>query len=284
MTAELEQTNVSTPPSRAARSGSDRAAATLRRSGSTLLLTIVIVIVGWEAILRLTGISSYVAKGPLDVLGYLFSDPDAAENRSVIGADLLITLVDTVVGFVAGLAAALLAAVVFTAWRGVEHALMPIAMFLASVPLVAMAPVVIIITGRGGPAVAVIGGIVVLFPSLVSIMFGLRSVSPIVLDVVAVLGGSSWTAIRKAAMPSAVPSLFAAVRISVPGAITGALLAEWLATGRGMGATIQLAIPRAQFDALWANVVVVTVVSLVLYNLVRVLESVVLARMGMRGR
>jgi ABC-type nitrate/sulfonate/bicarbonate transport system permease component len=83
------------------------------------------------------------------------------------------------------------------------------------------------------------------------------------------------------ALPSSLPSFFAAVRISVPGAITGALLAEWLATGEGIGGAIGGYIAQAQFSALWASVVVVTAVSLVLYNLVQIVENVVLARMGM---
>ena len=82
-------------------------------------------------------------------------------------------------------------------------------------------------------------------------------------------------------MPSSLPAFFAAVRISVPGAITGALLAEWLAVGGGIGGSIGGFIPQAQFTALWASVVAVTAVSLILYNVIQIVEDVVLARMGM---
>jgi ABC-type nitrate/sulfonate/bicarbonate transport system permease component len=99
--------------------------------------------------------------------------------------------------------------------------------------------------------------------------------------VVAVYGGSPWTALRKVALPASLPSFFAAVRISVPGALTGALLAEWLATGDGLGSAIQTAYSQVQFSLVWSAVVVVTAVSLVLYNVVQLLETVVLARMGM---
>jgi len=176
---------------------------------------------------------------------------------------------------------ALLGAIVFQLSKGIEHALMPVAMLLRSVPLVAMAPVIIMIFGRDVWSVAVIGGIVVLFPALVSIAFGLKSASPQMHDVVTVYGGTPWTALRKVALPSSSPSFFAAVRISVPGAITGALLAEWLATGEGIGGAIGGYIAQAQFSALWASVVVVTAVSLGLYNVVQIAENVVLARLGM---
>lgn len=256
----------------------------LRALGSSILtfvVTIAAVLVLWVGVLWVFDVSPYIAKGPLDVYDFLFTVPDAAANRAEIGGNLAVTLGDALIGFAAGLAVALLGAIVFQLSKGAEHALMPVAMLLRSVPLVAMAPVIIMIFGRDDWSVAVIGGIVVLFPALVSIAFGLKSASPQMNDVITVYGGSAWTALRKVALPSSLPSFFAAVRISVPGAITGALLAEWLATGEGIGGAVGGYIAQAQFSALWASVVVVTAVSLVLYNLVQIVENVVLARMGM---
>ena len=135
---------------------------------------------------------------------------------------------------------------------------MPVAMLLRSVPLIAMAPVIIMIFGRDLWTVAVIGGIVVLFPALVNISFGLKSASAQMNDLVDVYGGGAWSKLRKVAMPSSLPAFFAAVRISVPGAITGALLAEWLAVGGGIGGSFGGFISQAQFTALWASVVAVT--------------------------
>ena len=89
---------------------------------------------------------------------------------------------------------------------------------------------------------------------------------------------------RKVALPSSLPEFFAAVRISVPGAITGALLAEWLAVGGGIGGAVGGYIAGAQFSAVWTAVVLVTGTALILYNLVQIVESVVLARMGMADR
>ena len=77
------------------------------------------------------------------------------------------------------------------------------------------------------------------------------------------------------------PSFFAAARVSVPGAVTGALLAEWLSTGKGIGGSIQKFNSGAQFDKLWASVALITITTLLLYNLVAAVETSVLARMGM---
>jgi ABC-type nitrate/sulfonate/bicarbonate transport system permease component len=256
----------------------------LGRSILTFILTIVAVAVIWVGALAVFGISPYVGKGPLDVWNFLFTVPNAAANQAQMFGQLGVTLGHSAVGFAAGLVVALLLATLFQLSKGVEQALMPLAMLLRSVPLVAMAPVIIMIFGREFASVAVIGGIVVLFPALVNIAFGLKSASPQMNDLVTVYGGSSWTRLRKVALPSSLPEFFAAVRISVPGAITGALLAEWLAVGGGIGGAIGGYISGAQFSALWTAVVLVTGTALLAYNLVQILESVVLARMGMADR
>lgn len=247
----------------------------------TFVLTLVAVLGLWVGVLWVFQISPLIAKGPVDVWNWLFTVPAAEANRAMLAENVLVTLGHSVIGFVAGLVAALVLATLFQLSKGIEHALMPVAMLLRSVPLVAMAPVIILIFGRDIVTIAVIGGIVVLFPALVNISFGLKSAPPQMNDLVDVYGGGSLTKLRKVAFPSSLPAFFAAVRISVPGAITGALLAEWLATGGGIGGSIGGFIPQAQFTALWASVVAVTAVALILYNVIQIVEDVVLARMAM---
>lgn len=250
------------------------------QSAANVAISLAVVLGVWVAALELLDVSSYIGKGPLDVWNYLAAEEDAAANRAQILADLGRTMADAGIGFASGLVVALAIATLFTLFRGVEHALMPLAMLLRSVPLVAMAPIIILIFGRETATVAAMGGLVVLFPALVTIVLGLRSSSPAILDVVHVFGGSRLAAFRKVAFPSSLPAFFTALRISIPGALTGALLAEWLATGQGIGYSIVSAVSRARYDAVWASVVVVTVASLVLYALVSVIEHAVMRRMG----
>ena len=272
-------------PLEAAPHTAKRATAISRAVGRSLLnalLTFVIVLALWWAVVNLTGISPYVAKGPADVWEFLFTSPEAAENRAEMMPLLAQTLADAALGFVVGMLVAIVLALAFSLSRSVEMGVMPLALLLRSVPLVAIAPVIILITGRGTPAsVAVIGSIVVLFPALASIMFGLSRASKESLDLVHVYGGGRATQLRKVNVPGALPSLFAAARVSVPGAVTGALLAEWLSTGQGIGGMIQKFSASARFDELWASVALITIVTLLLYNVVQIVENAVLARMGM---
>lgn len=254
------------------------------RSLLNALLTLVIIVALWWAVVNLTGISPFVAKGPAQVWEFLFIDPDAAAHRADLLPLLWQTLQDAALGFAVGMLVATALAVVFSLSRAVEAGVMPLALLLRSVPLVAIAPVIILITGRGTPAsVAVIGSIVVLFPALASIMFGLSRASKESVDLVHVYGGGRATQLRKVSVPGALPSLFAAARVSVPGAVTGALLAEWLSTGTGIGGMIVKFTASARFDDLWASVALITIVTLLLYNIVQVVENIVLARMGMAG-
>lgn len=251
---------------------------------SNTILSLVIVMLLWVIALWAFDVTPYIGKGPLDVFSYLFLDASAAEHQILIWNALTQTMLDALIGFSFGLLFATLVAVLFTLSRGIEQALMPIAMLLRSVPLIAMAPILILIFGRQQATVAVMGAIVVLFPALVNIVFGLRSATSAMLDVATVYGANKIAALRYVAFPASLPSFFAAVKISVPGAITGALLVEWLATGQGIGYGIISAVGRAKTNEVWAYVVVITVVSILLYNLVGLLENYILSRFGQTER
>ena len=250
-------------------------------------VTLVIVVLAWQAVISFSGISTHVGKGPADVWRFLVVTEEgarstAAENRAELFPLLWESLRDAALGFAVGIAIAAGLSIAFSLSRTVESGVMPLALLLRSVPLVAIAPVIMLITGRGTTmSVAVIGTVVVLFPALASMMFGLSRASRQSLDLVHVYGGGNLTALRKVAIPGALPSFFAAARVSVPGAVTGALLAEWLSTGKGVGGNIQKFNAGAQFDKMWASVALITIATLLLYNLVQAVETSVLSRMGM---
>ncbi|GAB2567270.1 ABC transporter permease [Microlunatus antarcticus] len=269
------------------------AAAALRRLGTSLLVVVVALVVlavAWVALLRLFDVSSFVGKTPLDVFGYLFSDAPAravrASNltaetaRSQLFDAWLVTVGDAAIGFVTGLVVASVIAALFVLVKPFEFAFMPIAMLLRSVPLVAMAPVLLLIFGQGKLGIATIGAIVVLFPALVNIVLGLRSASPMSLDLIKVNGGTDLKMLLMVRVPSALPALFASIRISVPGAIVGAMLAEWLSGFTGLGGILNAYKGRGNFSGVWAIVVVSVVTSIVGYAVAAVVEAAALAAWG----
>jgi ABC-type nitrate/sulfonate/bicarbonate transport system permease component len=255
------------------------------RTVATIVISVLILAVLWDLAIIVLHANSFIAKKPLDVWDYLFvrdplSSTTPAQNRAQLLRLLWVTLGHAAVGFVFGVGGSTVIAVLFALVRPLEFMFMPIAMLLRTVPLLAMAPVIYLIFGNGTVTAAFIGGVVVFFPLLVNLTVGFASVSPQAVDLIRVYGGNRWTIMRKAAFPSALPHFFASMRIAVPGAITGAMLYEWLFTYQGLGAAITSAKTQSEYGEMWAIVVLVTVVSIVLYTAIAVIEAPVLAKWG----
>jgi ABC-type nitrate/sulfonate/bicarbonate transport system permease component len=176
-----------------------------------------------------------------------------------------ITLVDAGTGYLAGTAAAVAMAIVMAMLPAVEQAIMPSAIVLRSIPIVAMAPLIALVFGRGLVGVTVVVGLVTFFPTLVIVVAGLRSAPAQACDVIRSLGGSSFSALRKVQIPYALSALFASARIAAPAAIGGATLAEWLATGSGAGNLLVQSYAASRFNTLWAASVVIVSVSVAGY-------------------
>ncbi len=241
-------------------------------------IAIVVALVAWQAIIKLLDFSPFISRGPADVWSYMFTDADAAQNRSTLFEATKVTFIDAGIGLVTGVLAALAVSMVFVLRRGVEATFMPVAMALRSVPLVAMTPLIALIFGRGLLAVAVISGIVTFFPALVNVTQALKSVPTHTIDLVTAYGGTPRMALTKVQFPAAFPALFASMRIAAPLAIIGALLAEWLATGQGLGYMMLQSMSMFEIDQLWSCVAIVTFASVVLYGIISSIENVVLAR------
>jgi ABC-type nitrate/sulfonate/bicarbonate transport system permease component len=258
----------------------------MARNFGWVLVSLVVTVLIWEGFLHLYKVPRVVGRSPIDVFRYMFTQHaskvhalrTAAGNRKVLFHNLKTTLRDAMLGYVAGIVMAMVVACFFVMLRAVEQTFMPLALTLRSVPLIAMTPLITLIFGRDILAVSVIGGIVCFFPALVNIMFGLRSTAPSALDLMASYGASRLTTLRKVLIPSAVPSIFASLRINVPAAIIGALLAEWLATGKGSGSEMLEVMNTFDYGELWSAVVLVTLASIIAYSIVSMIEAGVLTR------
>jgi ABC-type nitrate/sulfonate/bicarbonate transport system permease component len=253
----------------------------LRRAGRILFSLVVgltATVAVWVFFVTVIKTEPLVTKSPRDVWHYFTIDAKAAHNRSLMIDQLGITLRDALLGYVAGTIAAIVISSLFILRKGVEATVMPIAMVLRSVPLVAMVPVITLIFGRDLLSVTVISGLITFFPSLVNMTFGLRSVPKQGLDLMRAYGSTPTRTLVTVRLPYAMPSLFASMRIGVPGSIIGALLAEWLATGKGLGYYMLKAQSLFDYTGIWAAVAVLTFTALLLYAIVGLIETPVLAR------
>lgn len=242
------------------------------------LVSIGVVLAVWVVFLKAFHVSHFIGKNPVDVWRYLFTSSNAGANRSAVLHESMTTVRDAFIGLGVGSAAAVACAIGFNLSRPVERTLMPVAMVLRSVPLMAMTPLIVLIFGRDLKTVAVIAGIVTFFPTLVNVGLALRRTPKESLDLCRAYGASRLEMMRRVQIPTAVPALMASLRIAAPLALIGALLAEWLATGRGLGYRMLQVSALSDYNGLWSRVVLVTVYSVILYKLIGAAEKVVLAR------
>jgi ABC-type nitrate/sulfonate/bicarbonate transport system permease component len=266
------------------RSRADLVRATLRsllRIVGYSALSLGVTVVLWQLVLKALNLNPYFAKGPIDVFDYLFRSSGSAQARDVLWGALWTTLRDAALGFFSGSIAALVVAIGVVLRRGVSQTVMPLALALRSVPLVAMTPLITLIFGQGLFTVALVSGVVTFFPSFANLVAGLRAVPTQSFDLFRAYGASEFSVLRKLQLPYAVPAFFTAGRIAAPGALLGAILAEWLATGKGLGYIMITSSSTSQYAQLWATIVIITVVSVLIYNLVSTLERAFQQRFGL---
>jgi ABC-type nitrate/sulfonate/bicarbonate transport system permease component len=244
----------------------------------TAAISIGVVLGAWWLFLAVFHIKPFIGKTPTDVWHYLVTSPQAAAHRRQIFHESLTTLRDAGLGMIAGTIAAVASAVAFNLWRPVERTFMPMAMVLRSVPLVAMTPLIVLIFGRDLRAVTVIAGIVTFFPTLVNVSLALRWTPKESMDLCQAYGATPVKTLWKVQVPNALPALLASLRIAAPLSLVGALLAEWLATGKGLGYKILQSGALSDYTGLWSRVALVTLYSVLLYKLIGMAERRVLAR------
>lgn len=251
---------------------------TIARSTLTFAVVTALLLGLWVGFLWWFDVSDYVGKSPADVWNWITDPVQGAARREELFDATGETLFEALRGFLVGLAAALAAAIAFTLWRPVERAVLPIALALRSVPIVAMVPLLAYVFGRDTVGGLVIISIIVFFPALVLVSNGLRSVRPEALELLRAYDAGPMTQLVKVRLPSAIPSIVASAKVCAPLAILGAILNGWLSTGKGLGYLMNSSTITAEYSKLWAAVVVVTVASMLFAAVISSFEQLAYAR------
>jgi len=221
---------------------------------------------GWVAWIRVRDVPGYLVPSPGAVFEALRSDPD----RFFDGASM--SLLHALGGLALGSGVAFLLGIAMAHARALERALYPLAIMVKVTPIVAVAPLLIIWFGFGHAPKFAVAALITFFPMLVNTVTGLRSVDPAAHEVLRALRASRWQVFRMLRLPSAVPYLFAALRISVPLSLIGAVVAEWAAADSGMGQVIVIAHGDFDMASLFAAIVVLAALGTALMALVALTE------------
>lgn len=236
----------------------------------------------WWSFIELTGVPAMIAKTPIGVIDYLFFAKTAPDAQEKLLQALFETLPITFVGMAAGIGFAFLLAISTRLFPNAIRAFMPVALVTQTMPLVALTPLLVLIFGRGTSLTLWVTVSVTFFPAFVTLAQGIASVPRSAQDVPRAYGASAWQEMRMVTIPASLPYLFAATRLTVPRALLGVMIAEWLATGRGLGNLLNQSRGYLDFGMIWTVAFVSVLLSVVLYQLVVVVERRVLRRLGMQ--
>ncbi|MNI55893.1 putative aliphatic sulfonates transport permease protein SsuC [compost metagenome] len=165
---------------------------------------------------------------------------------------------------------------------GIVRSFMPVALVTQTMPLVALTPLLVLLLGRGPSVILWITISITFFPAFVTLAQGLGMVSRGALDVVRAYGASPFTQLRLVSIPASLPYLFAAMRLAVPRALLGVMIAEWLATGTGLGNLLNQSRGYLDYGMIWTVAVVSVLISVLFYQIVIVIERQVLRKRGMQ--
>lgn len=253
------------------------AASRVLQVGLNAAIGAVAISVVWQVLIQAADLTDFNRRGPLDVWHHLTAPGNGAQ-RTLLWDATMTTARDAGLGLLAGTVAGLLVALAFNRWPVFEQGSMPVAMALRSVPLVAMTPLIILIFDRGLVGVTVISGIVTFFPTLVNVALALRSVPSLSVDLMTAYGSGRWRTLLRVQLPYSLPALFASIRVAAPLAVIGAYLAEYLATGQGLGYLMLTANFASDYDQMWSAVAIITFGAVLLYQVIAAIEQVVLTR------
>jgi ABC-type nitrate/sulfonate/bicarbonate transport system permease component len=263
--------------------GLPRSDSTVRPVWQRLLLTLsslALPFAIWWGLLAALRVPAMIAKTPPDLVAYLFFAPASPTTQLRLVEALAQTLPYTFAGMAAGLGFAFLLALGTQLYPALVRAFMPVALVTQTMPLVALTPLLVLMLGRGPGVILWITISVTFFPAFVTIAQGLLMVPPAALEVPRAYGATLWTQLRLVSIPASLPYLLAATRLTVPRALLGVMIAEWLATGTGLGNLLNQSRGYMDYGMIWSVAVVSVIISVSLYQLVGLLERRLLRSRG----
>ena len=229
-----------------------------------------LLLVAWQVWVEARDIKAYLLPPPSDVARALVDEP--GRYAEALGVSLATALG----GLVLASTIAFGLAVLMAHSRALERAIYPPALLVKVTPIVAVYPLLIIWFGFGTWPRIVVAALITFFPMLVNAIVGLRAVDPSALDILRVLDASRAQVFWKLRLPSSLPYVFAALRISVPLSLIGAVVAEFLSGAGGMGQLILIANGEFETDVLFGAVFVLAAAGIGMTAIVSYVEARVL--------
>ncbi|MEL6524065.1 MAG: ABC transporter permease [Chloroflexota bacterium] len=216
----------------------------------------------WEIVVFVQQIPVYILPAPRQILMTLLNNLDYFTKA------LQVTMFEAGTGLILGTISGVLLASLISLRPNLESGVMTLAVFVKSMPLVAIAPLLTIWLGFGvGPKI-ILTAMLTFFPVLINVVSGLNRADAALLDTLHSWDANRWEVFRYIRIPSALPYLFAALKISGPLSLIGAVVAEWTGASQGLGKAMWLAYSNLNMPYLFAAIFMLTIVGQLLYVLI----------------
>lgn len=228
------------------------------------------ILIAWQFLLPLSGVPNYILPTPSEIARIF------AKESSLLWSNFWPTVYEALMGFALGNGIAVLLAIVFVFNRYIQAAYFPVILFFNTIPILALAPIIILIFGLGVMPKIIIAAVICFFPTLVNMIRGLQSVTHNELELFRILSASKLETLFKLRLPRALPFLFASLRIASATAVIGAVVGEWIGSDKGLGAMIIQATFNYQSGRLYAAIVLCSSLAILLFLAVALLERLTL--------
>ena len=233
-------------------------------------LGIVGLIALWWALVAIFQVKPFIAPSPWAVLQTLYV------KRDVLLANLLPTAGEALGGFLLGNLVAIAVATLFVHNRRLQEIFFPVVVMFNSIPVVAKAPILVLLMGNGVEPKIAIAALVCFFPTLVNSVRGLEAVNPQAMELMRVLSASKREIFFKLRVFSALPYLFSALRIAASMSVIGAVVGEWIGATQGIGAMIIQATYNFDSALLYAAIVMSAALSGTAFMVIVALERAII--------
>lgn len=234
-------------------------------------LVFVLFIGAWEWMLRLLDVKAYLLPKPSDIM------EAAVQNSASLAASVSTTVLEAVIGFAVSVVLGVAVAILLALSKMVERSVYPYAIILQTIPIVAVAPIIVIWFGAGMNAIVVIAFLISFFPILSNTLIGLNATEQNMKNLFHLYNATKMQTIWRLRIPSALPYILAGLKISCSLSVVGAIVGEYIAGIGGMqgglGYAITVASSQLKTPYLFACGLSAALVGIVFFLIINALSN-----------
>jgi ABC-type nitrate/sulfonate/bicarbonate transport system permease component len=220
----------------------------------------------WQIVASLPGVDELIVASPGDTLQAL------GDDRALLLDNAGITLLEMVLGLALAFVVGAGAAIGMHVLRPLRDAAYPLLIASQAIPVVLIAPLLVLAFDYGiGPKIAIVA-LICFFPITVNMLDGLRATDPALLKLTRSLGASRWRTLTKVELPASLPRLFSGLKIAATVSAIGAVFGEWAGAESGLGRLVLLGTQQLETPRAYAGVLLLTLMALAMFALVALAE------------